>query len=213
MLNGLDPLIVIVIGVGFPIELLDPPVPGVGADISPSIPLVGIPIPIYLAENPLKALGSFAPGGAAGRAISQSGIYVESETRSIDLTTKVEATSGIDPLTQDIKRPSVTQQVYDTQVTVNLIAQRDSVIVTAMIAMMEFIMNRLITRGYAIHYINKSTVIFGGLLHRFSTSINPNEDKIHIEMTLSTAAKTLPVGKAPIEEIKNTATSTLSVHP
>ncbi len=202
---------VIVIGKRVPESLLDPPVPG--SEITEGFPLVGIPIPIYLAEKPLAALGSAAPTGAAARAINDAAIIVESETRSIDLTTKVEATTGIDPITGDAPRPKVTQQAVDTQVTISLVASRDNVIVTALIALMEFIVNRLVTREYAIHYVNKSTVIFGGLLHRFSQSVNANEDKIHIEITLSTASKTLPVGKPPIAAIQNTSTTSLSVPP
>ncbi len=210
MLNGIDPLLVIVIKKKPPPVLFGPPEPpGLGALLD----LIGIPIPIYLAENPLAKLGSAAPGGAAGRAIGQSGVYVESETRSIDLGTKVDPTTTPDPLTGDTAQPQISQRVYDTQVTVNLIASRDSVIITALVAMMEFLLNRIANQEYAIHYINRSTVIFGGLLNRFATSVNPNEDKIHIEMTLSTSAKALPITKPPLEGIKNTATIGISTPP
>ncbi len=210
MLNGVDPLIIIVLKVAPPTDLLGIPLPDA---ITNLVGLVGIPIPIYLAERPRAALGKAMPGGAGGKLLSQSAIIVESESRSIDIETSVEAQTALDPLTGLTASPKVTQRAVDTQVTVNLVASRDSILITALVAMMEFLVSRLVSREYSIHYINKSTVIFGGLLNRFSTSINPNEDKIQIEMVISTAKKELPTAPPVKEVLKASSTTSLSVHP
>ncbi len=208
MLNGVDPLLIIVIKKNPPTDLLAPPV----TVFEQFLDFIGIPIPIYLTENPAALLG-LNPQGKAAVELSRAGIYVESETRAIDVSTIVEPVTTTNPLTGDTATANVTQRAVDTQVTVNLIASRDSILITALIAIMEFLVNRLVTKEYSIHYINKSTVIFGGLLHRFATSSNPNEDKIHIELTLSTSAKTLPVPKAGPPGIANTSTTSLTSPP
>lgn len=210
MLNGIDPLIIIVLKVAPPDDLLGIPLP---EGVSSLIGAIGLPIPIYLAERPRAALGNAMPGGAGGKLLSQSAIIVESETRSIDLETTVEATTAKDPLTGLTANPKVTQRALDTQVTVNLVASRDSILITALIAMMEFLLSRLQSKEYSIHYINKSTVIFGGLLNRFATSTNPNEDKIQVELVLSTAKKELPTAIPPKIPIAATSSVSLSTPP
>ncbi len=176
MLNGLAPLLVIVIKQNPPETAFGPPVPEGLLD------LIGIPIPIYLSEK-------------------LTGIYVDMETRSIDMTTKVEASTSKNLLTQQVEPPQITQQILDTQVTINLLASRDSILLMALLAIMEFIIPRAVSREYAIHYLNGPTAIFGGLLHRFATTVDPNTDLIRMELILSTAGKEAPSPKAPIAAV------------
>jgi hypothetical protein len=148
-----------------------------------------------------------------------SGIIVESESRSIDIQTKVEAVTDKDPLKAgQTADPEVTQRPIDTQLSINLIASRDSILITALLALMDMLISRLESQEYSIHYINRSTVIFGARLSRFATSMNPNEDKIQIDLTLSVATKEVAAGVAAkasqsVTPVANTSTTSLSVHP
>lgn len=176
-LNGIDPLLVIVLKNKGILDFF-------GADslLGTAFQAVGVPIPIYLSER-------------------LTGIYVDSETRAIDVNTKVEPVTEKDPLTQEVDPPLVTQTALDTQVTISLFATRDSILLTALTALMEQIVSRLVSGEYSIHYLNGSTVIFGGLLHRFATSVNQNDNLVRLELTLSTAAKESPTPKSPIQSI------------
>lgn len=186
MLNGIDPLLIIVLKVKPPVDVFAPAQVGILADL---LDVVGVPIPIYLSERPLGVLGSVAPGGAAGRALAQSGIYVDNESRSIDVTTDVEGTTALDPLSPGDKKVEVSQTYVDSQLTISMVASRDSILLTAMTVLMEMIVKRLVSKEYEIHYLNGPTALFGGLLHRFATSVSRNDDLIRVELTLSTAKK------------------------
>lgn len=143
---------------------------------------IGVPIPIYLDER-------------------STGIYVQSETRGIDVTTRVEPVTTKNPLTLEVEPPIVSQTATDSQLTVEMVAKKDSIMLVAIIALMEQIVDRLVSQEYSIHYFNGPTAIFGGLLHRFATSANANEDIIHLELVISTAAKELPTPKTPISAV------------
>ncbi len=177
MLNGIDPLLIITFKNKGVVDFL-------GADslLGSVVDAIGVPIPIYLSER-------------------LTGIYVDSETRGIDVETKVDPITTKDPLTLEVEAPQVTQTSSDSQVTVNLIANQDSIILTALLALMDQIVARLVTAEYSISYINGPTAIFGALLHRFSTSVSRNDSLVRIELSLSTAAKDSPTPKTPVQSI------------
>lgn len=180
MLNGVDPIIIF--------HFYNKGIIDFFADVpfaSSITNLVGVPIPIYLSER-------------------LTGIYVDTETRGIDVSTKVDPTTEKDPLTLEVQPPIVTQTAIDSTVQISMFANRDSILLTALIAMAEMILARLVTQEYGISYINGSTVIFNGLLHRFQTNINRNDDLVRIDMTLSNAKKESPtpkVGPVPITKV------------
>lgn len=177
MLNGIDPLLIITFKNKGILDFF-----GANSLIGAIVSEIGVPIPIYLSER-------------------LTGIFVDAESRAIDVETKVEPTTAKDPLTLEVDPPQVTQTAVDTQMTVNLFASRDSILLTALIALMEQLVKRLVSGEYAIHYLNGPSVIFGGLLHRFATTINRNDDLVRIELTLSTAAKESPTPKTPVESV------------
>lgn len=180
MLNGVDPLIIFHFYNKGAIDFL--------ADIpfaDTITNLIGVPIPIYLSER-------------------LTGIYVDTETRGIEVSTKVDAITDKDPLTLEVKPPEVSQTALDSTVSVSMFANRDSIMLTAIITMAEMILSRLVTQEYGISYINGSTVIFNGLLHRFQTTISRNEDLVRIDFTISNAKKDSPtpkVGPVPITKV------------
>lgn len=177
MLNGIDPLLVIVLKNRGLIDFFGP-----GSLLDEAAEAIGIPIPIYLSEK-------------------LTGIYVESETRGIDVTTRVDSVTDKNPLTLEVEPPQVSQTSSDSQVSINLVAKRDCILLTAILALMDQIVNRLVSAEYAIHYINGPTVIFGGLLHRFGTSVNRNDNLVRMELVLSTAAKENPTPAAAVSSI------------
>jgi hypothetical protein len=189
MLGGVDPLLVVVLKhKGVLSKLGNLPILNFVANA------IGVPIPIYLFERkPNTALTAGLLGG----------IYVDSESRSIDLETVVETTTNPDPADVTSRENQVTQTVIDSQVTVNLVATDESILLTTLIALMELILKKLVADEYEIHYINKSTTIFGGRLHRFSTSNVANTNLINIEMVLSTATKKNPTPKPPAIQVPN----------
>lgn len=185
MLNGVDPLLIITLKNKGIFDFFGPEsaTPGFGDVLFDAI---GLPIPIYLSEK-------------------LTGIYVDSETRGIDVNTRVDPLTTKDPVTQEVEPPQISQTSADSQVSVNLLARDDCILLTAILALMDLIVDRLVTSEYSITYINKSTVIFGALLHRFATSTSKNDNLVRMELVLSTAAKEAPTAKAPAQAISKVA--------
>lgn len=150
-------------------------------------PLVGLPVPIYLDER-------------------LTGIYVDSESKSIDISTEVEAVTDRDTINKtEVAAPIVKQTAVDSTVTVNLIAKRDTVLLTALLALSDMLLKRVVSQEYGITYLNKSTTIFGGLLHRFSAVPDSNTDLMRIELVLSNAqqkeTKEKPAASTPLSKV------------
>ncbi len=181
MLEGLDPLLVIVLKNKGILDFFGPSslTPGLADAV---LDTIGLPIPIYLSER-------------------LTGIYVDSETRSIDVTTKIDPITTKNPITFEVEAPAVAQTAVDCQLTVNLLCRRGTVLLTALLALMDQIVNRLVSAEYSIIYLNGPTALFGGLLHRFGTSVTKDNDLIKIELVLSTAAQESPTPKAAITAV------------
>jgi len=183
MLNGIDPIIIFHFYSNPPTDdsFVGPPQPT--SFLSGLAAAVGLPIPIYLSER-------------------LTGIYVDDESKGIDVATRVDAVVEKDGL--EVRSPEVSQMALDSTVTVNLFAVKDSVMLTALLALADMILKRVVSKEYGITYLNGSTVIFNGLLHRFSTSVGANDNLIRIEMVLSNAKKQAPTpvpGLAPIAPV------------
>jgi hypothetical protein len=179
MLNGIDPIIIFHFYNKGAIDVLsDLPF---GAAIADA---VGLPIPIYLSE-------------------SLTGIFVDSESRGIDVETKVDPITEKDPLTLEVLPPVVNQTAVDATTTISLVASRESVILSVLIALCEMVVSRLVTQEYGITYLNGPTAIFNGLLHRFQTNVNRNDTLVRIEFTLSNAKKEQPTPKLSPPPIPN----------
>lgn len=179
MLNGVAPILIFHIYKKPPKSLA----PGITdtAFFDDLTSLVGIPIPFYLSEE------GFVPGaGGVSLGISTSGLIIDTEHSTIDLETEVEPREDKD-LDGETKPPIVKQKSLDSTVSINLITKRDNVVLTALLALSNLVSKLSVSAEYGITYLNRSTTIFNGLLHRFSTSVDPNNDLIRIEMVLSNA--------------------------
>lgn len=159
MLNGLAPILIFyfpIVPKSFTFNALSGiPVIG-GQDVT--LNLIGIPIPIYLDER-------------------VTGVYIESETKSLEIDTTVDARA-------DGSDARFSQRGLDNSVTVNLLANKDSILLSALLALNDIIFNKVVSREYSVSYLNGTTLIFNGLLHSFNTSVGTNDDLIRISMQL-----------------------------
>lgn len=176
-LTGLDPLLIIVLKNKGPQDPLGP-----SSLLDSFLDAVGIPIPIYLSEK-------------------LTGIYIDTESKGIDVTTRVDSVvdRGLDGQAED---PKVSQQALDSQLSINMHAKKGSIMLTALLALMDMILSRLVSGEYEIHYLNGPTCIFGAKLHRFGHNSASGSELISMELVLSTASKTKnPTPKASVPAI------------
>lgn len=186
MLNGLAPIMIF--------HFYSKPDPSLtGSDLgllSEIANLIGIPIPVYFGDE------------GKGIGINASGLIIDSESQTLDITVDVEGTTEKD-LTGDTASPKVSQRVVDSLVSISFVGSKNSALLTAIMALSEMVLKRAVSKEYGITYLNGSTVIFNGLLHSFRKTPGANDDLLRVEMTISnakqgktaTAAKALPVGK------------------
>lgn len=157
MLNGIDPIII------FQLYKLIPST----TDLLANIPItaevkkratVAI-IPIYLSEK-------------------ITGIYIDTESKNIDIETNVDSLTSGDPAL-------VNQKTLGSIVTVNLKASANSVGLTILSAMAELLLDKVTSQEYEMTYIHQSTTIFGGLLHSFSVDQGGNDDLLKIKLEIA----------------------------
>lgn len=165
ILNKVDPLIV------FKFAIDDPSfydaysqangIPVVGGALANIIALAGgIPIPIYLNEK-------------------LSGIIVDSISAGFDIDTAVEGVNKATNL-------DISQRVIDSTITVNMTCNsKDSLVLQAILAFMDIIIRKAVSRAYTISFISGSTIILDGLLKNFTTNMNNDSELVNISMTIS----------------------------
>ncbi len=156
MLNGIDPIIIF----NFKKNFLDPTadsskIPLPAGDVS-SFPLPAIPI--YLSER-------------------LTGIYIDSEEKSIDIETNTTPTS-------DGAGEKSDQRVMSSTVSITMKAKRDSIGVSLFSAMSDLIIPKITSKEYSITYIHGAVIVFAGLLHSFSISQVADTDLYTIQMSL-----------------------------
>ncbi len=176
MLNGISPLLIFSFKPALTTALFSglAGIPVVG-DI---LPRIGIPIPVYLNEQ-------------------LTGVFIESESKAIDIDTEVHAKYNGDP-------PAVEQRGLNNLVTINMFANKDSIMLAVLLAMNDMIFSRVVSQDYAVSYINGSTTIFNGLLHGFSTNQGSNDDLVRIVMQISKSNQSKPTPgsiTAPLKKI------------
>lgn len=157
MLNGIDPIIIFQIykKVSAPAEAL------AEVPLSTKVDqfLAQPPIPLYLSEE-------------------LTGLIIESESKNIDASTQTEtqANGG---------NPEIIQGGVSSMVTVDLIANKNSLGVTLFSAMADLIFDKLTSKEYSITYLSGATTVFNGLLHSFSVSQDRNSERLSIKVELS----------------------------
>lgn len=160
MLNGIAPVLIFTIKNNS--KALSPvfnaleSVPLIGKDIAGVV--AGIPIPLYLDER-------------------ITGLYVENEARNIDIETKPEQRF-------DDKSPYFYQRALNSSVSVNIIASKSSLLLSVLLAIMDMIVPKIVSRNYSISYFNGSTLILNGLLQGFNTVTGNDDDLVRITLQI-----------------------------
>lgn len=180
MLGGVDPILI------FTFPQAPPPAPAGGVPVATQSAFdwlaqnVGIPIPIYLSER-------------------GTGIYVESESGSLAIDTVAEKKYD------ETSKANVTyQRAIQNDVTVNLFAKRDSILLSVLLAMTDIIFQKIIGTNYNVAYINGPTVILNGLLQGFSRNTGLDDNLIRLSLHLSKAKEQKKLLTSSRDIAKNT---------
>jgi hypothetical protein len=157
MLNGIDPIII------FNFNKISPSLTESLSKIpiiSSVVESIGLPpIPIYLSET-------------------LTGLFIESEEKSIEIQTSSESTS-------DGSEPIQNQKSLESTVTINMLANKDSIGLTLLSAVLDLIVPKVTSKEYSITYLHGAVTVFGGLLQSFNVTQNSENDLFNISLKLS----------------------------
>ena len=161
MLGGVAPILIFSFPPAFGIDLgkILGGIPLIGSSLAD----IGIPIPIYLDEN-------------------LTGIYIESESKSLDIDTDIVPVYRSD--NTKTATNFINQSGINNLVTVNMLANKDSLILSVLLALNDLVFSKLVSGKYKLSYINGTTLIFGGLLHSFSVNASSNDTLLRIQMQI-----------------------------
>lgn len=157
MLNGIDPIII------FQFSKLSPEASTALARVPviSKIPTLvdAPPIPVYLSEE-------------------ITGVYIDTEDKTIEIETTVEGKA-------DGATPDVSQKPLGETLTINLVGNKNSLGLTLLSAMSGLILDKAISKEYAITYLHGAITIFRGLLNSFAVTQQANSDLLQIKIELS----------------------------
>ncbi len=189
MLNGLDPVIIFQFK-----KKVDPTFIGPQQQtLIERIPLISEiptfieapPIPVYLSEE-------------------ITGLFIESETKSIDVTTDIEAKDAA-------KGTDVTQKPIGSNVKVELVAVQDSIGVTLLSALADLILDKLSSKEYAVTYLHGPITIFRGLINSFSIDQIAGTDKYRISIEFSRGPQSKPTPEEPGVSVQKSNTGVIPI--
>lgn len=181
MLNGIDPIIIFQFNKALPESVTQAlaKIPIV-SEIPASLPLP--PIPIYLSEN-------------------LTGLFIDTESKSVDIDTNVETLT-------DGTAPEITQKGISSIVSVSLTANKNSIGLSLLSAMIDLLFEKCSSREYSITYLHGATTIFRGLLQSYQVSQSADTDLLNIQFEISKGQKT-PEPPTPNIEVPNVPGETL----
>lgn len=122
---------------------------------------VGVPIPIYLDEQ-------------------LTGLYVQSENKNIDISTEQNDAANS-------TKPTITQKSISNTVSVNLVGKKDSIFVTALLALIDIAYPMLFKAKYRVSYLNGQTVVLGGLIQGITAQSQNDNELVDIAFTIHKA--------------------------
>lgn len=158
MINGLDPILIFAFFKNMPSTT---PAKDIGIVASATSLLNQIafpPIPVYLSET-------------------ITGIYVDTEDKNIEIDTTTETNSaGSDPI--------INQKGLISTVKINMIANKNSVVLSALMALVDLILPKVTSKECSITYLNGAITVFAGKLHSFSVSQDSDTTLMKISMEL-----------------------------
>ncbi len=133
------------------------------------------PIPIYLSEK-------------------LTGLFIDSEDKNIDIQTETETLITGAP-------PIIKQKAIASIVSINLVANKESVGLSLLSAMVDSILSKVTSREYSIDYLHGAVTVFGGLIHSYSVNQSANNELLTIKVELSAGSLDKPnaVGSVPVQ--------------
>ena len=165
MLGGIAPILIIHLK-DLSFDALTDAISGIPL-VGDSLASIGVPVPIYLDEK-------------------VTGILVDSETKSVEIETQVDANHA------DPSKPIVKQNGVDSTVTLRLIGKNDSLVLAALLALIDQIFARAATANYSVTYLNGPTLVFNSLLKSCNVSAHRDNDLLEIDFVMSKANLKLP---------------------
>lgn len=173
MLNGQYPLLVFTIK-NIPFTPGDNPLTKKRGPIDSLLTDVGLPIPIYLHRD--------------------AGIVVDEETKAIDIDTVPETV--VDQATQKTKI-LFDQRAVNSMTSISLLAKKDSVALSVLLAIAEQTVHYIVNKGYTVHYYNGPILLMNGLLKSISTAPGTDDTLLRVNIQLSkgddTSFQTRPI--------------------
>lgn len=162
MLGGLDPIIIFqfsaLAGTGFADQIAKIPV------ISQIPTVIDMPpIPIYLSRE-------------------LTGLYVDTESKNVDIETSTETMS-------DGTAPAIDQKAIGSTVEIELLAKKNSTGLILLSSMIDLLYEKVTSKEYSITYIHGATTIFRGVLHSYNASQSAENDLLTIKISLSKGGK------------------------
>ncbi len=149
---------------------------------------IGVPIPIYLDEQ-------------------LTGLYVESENKNIDIATEQNDAANS-------TKPFLTQKSISNTVSINLVGKKDSIFLTALLALVDIAYPQLVKAKYRVSYLNGGTVVLGGLLSGITSQDNSDNDLVNVTVTIHKADSLGPTTPAfPTVTAISGPTLSSGIHP
>lgn len=121
------------------------------------------PIPIYLSER-------------------LTGVLVDAEDKNMDIETDVETKSDGDAA-------EVTQKGVASNVTINLIALKESIGIQVLGSMSDLIFDKVTSKEYNISYLNGAITVFRAKLQSIQFNQTAETNKMAIQIVLTTGEK------------------------
>lgn len=109
-----------------------------------------------------------------------TGLVIDTEEKALNIETEIKPTFDGSP-------PDFSQRGVSSLVTVNMLSSRGSIGLSMLLALNDVVFGRLVKSEYRVSYLSGPIVVFGGLLHGFSTSQGIDDDLVRITMQIEKA--------------------------
>jgi hypothetical protein len=173
MLNGIDPILIFLFYKNSK-EITpanDSHGSGFIAEFSAKLSLP--PIPIYLSEK-------------------LTGLYVDTQEKNVDIQTTSDSLLGGDEV-------RVTQKALNSVVKISMVANKESLGLTVLSALIDLIPEKVSSQEYSITYMHGPTIIFGGRLHSFAIHQEAGNTLSKIDLELVSVPK--KKGKVSVDNV------------
>lgn len=132
-----------------------------------------------------------------------TGLALDSKDKNIDIETVTDtlSTGGT---------PKTNQRALSSRVTVNLIAERDSVGIILLSALFDVIYPKTSSKEYSITLLAGATTVFAGLLHSFAVNETSDNTLLKVQIVLIIGDPKTKTEKANVPQVSS---STVGVVP